>query len=253
MTSKYAALFIRFAFSINDYPRFLCNVIPIWCLLGVSNEMWCIVAVQWTGFLTSMSLSIFSPITSIIVGRYLRFVKPSYDNFVRPTASHADIVRRLGKPCPITDFGLRSFLGTTTKSLSTLYAHMCDGSCKSAAINSGGRWLSLTGTCQVVPARQRSSPIWVWQFIHRRHKCRFVSSSSAPICLFWLYKGIFTIVRSKDSPRRDFIFFVDRLATLLVEYALQHLPYVSHHVVTPVNAEFNGLRTAAKVGDHLFC
>lgn len=25
--------------------------------------------------------------------RYLRFVKPSYDNFVRPTAAHADIVR----------------------------------------------------------------------------------------------------------------------------------------------------------------
>ena len=25
--------------------------------------------------------------------RYLRHVKPSYDNFVRPTASHADIVR----------------------------------------------------------------------------------------------------------------------------------------------------------------
>jgi uridine kinase len=26
--------------------------------------------------------------------RYLRFVKPSYDNFVCPTSSHADIVRK---------------------------------------------------------------------------------------------------------------------------------------------------------------
>ena len=26
--------------------------------------------------------------------RYLRYVKPSYDNFVRPSSSHADIVRR---------------------------------------------------------------------------------------------------------------------------------------------------------------
>jgi len=27
-----------------------------------------------------------------ILDQYLRFVKPSYDNFVRPTASHADII-----------------------------------------------------------------------------------------------------------------------------------------------------------------
>jgi hypothetical protein len=31
-------------------------------------------------------------IPSLKCHRYLRYVKPSYDNFVRPTSSHADIV-----------------------------------------------------------------------------------------------------------------------------------------------------------------
>ena len=60
-------------------------------------------------------------------------------------------------------------------------------------------------------------------------------------------KGIFTILRSTDTTRQDFIFFVDRLATLLVEYALQHLPYASYSVITPVDAKVKGLKMAAKV------
>jgi len=51
-----------------------------------------------TGILDQLSLSqhlvgFAYSITS--VSRYLRFVKPSYDNFVRPTASYADIVSYL--------------------------------------------------------------------------------------------------------------------------------------------------------------
>lgn len=49
------------------------------------------------------SQSVLSRSSFIPTGRYLRFVKPSYDNFVRPTASHADIVRRPRMPCPVAD------------------------------------------------------------------------------------------------------------------------------------------------------
>lgn len=62
-------------------------------------------------------------------------------------------------------------------------------------------------------------------------------------------KGIYTILRSKNTPRQDFIFFVDRLATLLVEHALQHLPFAMQRVVTPVDCEFIGLKITAKVGN----
>lgn len=43
------------------------------------------------------------------------------------------------------------------------------------------------------------------------------------------------------------MFFVDRLSTLLVEYALQHLPYVPKTVVTPVGIEAHGKQLDAMV------
>ncbi|KAF8735985.1 hypothetical protein AX14_001064 [Amanita brunnescens Koide BX004] len=149
-----------------------------------------------------------------ILDQYLRFVKPSYDNFVRPTASHADII--------------------------------VPGHNNKVAID-------LICTHVRRQLQERSNKFRGKMAIPHRY---LPSRSGSPTLESDLgltvhpqttqMQGIFTIVRSKDSPRRDFIFFVDRLATLLVEYALQHLPYVSHRVVTPVNAEFNGLKTAAK-------
>lgn len=62
-----------------------------------------------------------------------------------------------------------------------------------------------------------------------------------------LRQGIFTILRDKKCSRQDFVFFVDRLSTLLVEYALQHLPYVPKTVVTPVGIEAPGKQLDANV------
>lgn len=59
---------------------------------------------------------------------------------------------------------------------------------------------------------------------------------------FWLFtqQGIFSILRDKATTRQDFIFFTDRLSTLLVEHALQHLPYAPKTVTTPVGVEAHG-------------
>jgi len=55
------------------------------------------------------------------------------------------------------------------------------------------------------------------------------------------------MLRDKDCSRQNFIFFTDRLSTLLVEYALQHLPYAQKNVVTPVEVESHGKKLAAQV------
>ena len=60
-------------------------------------------------------------------------------------------------------------------------------------------------------------------------------------------QGILTILRSKDTSRQDFIFFCDRLATILVENALQYLPYSPVTVITPIGSEAAGHRSDAKV------
>jgi hypothetical protein len=60
-----------------------------------------------------------------------------------------------------------------------------------------------------------------------------------------------TILRNKDTSREDFIFFIDRLATLVVEKATEHLPYVSNTVVTPLEVESCGKKLDVSVSyDH---
>jgi uridine kinase len=56
-----------------------------------------------------------------------------------------------------------------------------------------------------------------------------------------------TILRSKIANRQDFVFFADRLSTLLVEHAMQHLPYVSKSVATPVGVTSVGQKLDATV------
>lgn len=60
-------------------------------------------------------------------------------------------------------------------------------------------------------------------------------------------QGIMTILRDRTTSREDFIFFSDRLATLLVERAMQELPFRSKSVVTPVDALYHGQELATNV------
>jgi uridine kinase len=59
-------------------------------------------------------------------------------------------------------------------------------------------------------------------------------------------QGIFTILRDKTTSRQDFVFFTDRLSTILVEYALELLPHAPKTVVTPVGVESHGQRIDAQ-------
>lgn len=56
-----------------------------------------------------------------------------------------------------------------------------------------------------------------------------------------------TVLRDRTTPREDFIFFVDRLATYLIEKAMEHLPHRTRTVVTPIDLEYHGLELDADV------
>lgn len=47
-------------------------------------------------------------------------------------------------------------------------------------------------------------------------------------------------MRDTTTKKEDFIFFCDRLATLLVEKAMEQLPFRPRTVVTPVGIEAKG-------------
>ncbi|KAG1729668.1 uridine kinase family-domain-containing protein [Suillus paluster] len=53
-------------------------------------------------------------------------------------------------------------------------------------------------------------------------------------------KGMYTVLRDGASNRQDFIFFVDRLATFLIEKAMEHLPYRPKTVTTPTGVDCAG-------------
>jgi hypothetical protein len=92
-------------FSQQAYSRYSFNVILTWCLHGGLNETSksegetskeSLISKRNQNFGTFFCYCCWNHFT---FARYLRYVKPSYDNFVRPSASHADIVNYHIRPC----------------------------------------------------------------------------------------------------------------------------------------------------------
>lgn len=54
-------------------------------------------------------------------------------------------------------------------------------------------------------------------------------------------EGLFTVLRDRETPRAQFIFFADRIIRLLVEKGLDLLPVTPKKVFTPTGAEYNGV------------
>ena len=63
----------------------------------------------------------------------------------------------------------------------------------------------------------------------------------------WCEQGIFTTLRDRNTSREDFIFFTDRLSTLLSEKAMEFLPYAPKDVITPISATYAGCKLAVEV------
>ncbi|KAI0002870.1 PRTase-like protein [Russula compacta] len=60
-------------------------------------------------------------------------------------------------------------------------------------------------------------------------------------------EALYTIIRDKDTPRGDFIFYSDRIIRLLVEEGLNHLPAVPKVVETPTGAKYEGVGFEGKI------
>jgi uridine kinase len=56
-----------------------------------------------------------------------------------------------------------------------------------------------------------------------------------------------TILRDRNTERGDFIFYADRLSTLIVEKALSFIPYQSKEITTPLSLPYQGVEARDKV------
>lgn len=54
-------------------------------------------------------------------------------------------------------------------------------------------------------------------------------------------QGIMTILRDQRTTRGDFIFYADRLSTLIVEKALELIPHCPKQVQTPLKLNSEGV------------
>ncbi|KAK0500351.1 armadillo/beta-catenin/plakoglobin [Armillaria luteobubalina] len=151
-----------------------------------------------------------------ILEQYLRYVKPSYDNFVRPTAGYADII----VPGSNNDVAIELI---TTHIRRQLQERSNQFRPKMAI----PRRLHSPGVSTPAEAKVEDLNLNVLR--------------STP-----QVQGIFTILRSVDTTRQDFIFFVDRLSTFLVEYAMSLLPHAPKSVTTPVKVLSHGQKLDAK-------
>lgn len=140
-----------------------------------------------------------------ILDQYLRYVKPSYDNFVRPTAAHADIIVP-GSNNEVAIDLICTHIRQKFQERAARFRH------RIAVLDttSGTRFPRLEDlNLSVLPQTPQ-------------------------------VKGIMTILRDSKTSRQDFYFFADRLATLLAEHALQFLPFVPKVVMTPIGVEYHG-------------
>ncbi|KJA22917.1 hypothetical protein HYPSUDRAFT_163894 [Hypholoma sublateritium FD-334 SS-4] len=147
-----------------------------------------------------------------ILDQYLRYVKPSYDNFVQPSSAHADII----VPGSNNDVAIDLISTHIQKQL------------KERSHNLRGKI--------AVPHRYISSPSGTSspENILEEEVDLDIMRSTPQLA------GIYTILRDRTTRRQDFIFFTDRLSTLLVEHALQYLPFVPKSVTTPIGVETLG-------------
>ncbi|KAF9533822.1 armadillo/beta-catenin/plakoglobin [Crepidotus variabilis] len=151
-----------------------------------------------------------------ILDQYLRYVKPSYDNFVRPTSKYADIIVPGSNNSVAIDLictHIRQKFDERTNKFRPKIAipHL--------------HFTSLSGTSTLESVEDLDLTIL----------------PQTP-----QIQGILTILRDKTCPRQDFIFFSDRLSTILVEHAFQHLPYIPWTVTTPVGVDSTGKKLDAQ-------
>ncbi|KAF9542146.1 Uridine-cytidine kinase-like 1 [Mortierella hygrophila] len=138
---------------------------------------------------------------------YQRFVKPSYDNYVYPTKKNADVV---------IPRGLENLVA-----IDLLTKHI-QRQLQERKMQS--RW----DMARICPPHELPSNVVVLEETKQ-------------------IKGLHTIIRDIETSRHDFIFYADRLATLVIERALNELPYEPKEVETPTKKTVHGLGLKAKI------
>ncbi|PCH42248.1 armadillo/beta-catenin/plakoglobin [Wolfiporia cocos MD-104 SS10] len=145
-----------------------------------------------------------------ILEQYLRYVKPSYDNFVLPTSRYANIIVPGSDNAVAIDIISTHIRRQLDERATRFRQRMADA-----------------GPLDLIPKDRKPDP--------DKEYLNVTLLPQTP-----QLKGIFTVLRDLATHRGEFVFFADRLATMLMEKATEFLPYRPRAVITPVEEEYHG-------------
>ncbi|KIJ51553.1 hypothetical protein M422DRAFT_26957 [Sphaerobolus stellatus SS14] len=144
-----------------------------------------------------------------VLDQYLRFVKPSYDNFVLPSSKYADII----VPGSENHVAIELISTHIRRKLKERYVHI--------------RPRIARGLTEFQPGFKAPALDMDWLNITLLEQTPQL-------------RGIYTILRDKTTTREDFIFYTDRLATFLAEKAMEFLTFRPKKVTTPIDVVAEG-------------
>ncbi|CAG8775552.1 609_t:CDS:2, partial [Cetraspora pellucida] len=138
-----------------------------------------------------------------VLQQYLNFVKPAFDQYIQPTVKNADVIIPRGLD-------------------------------------------NLVAIDLITKHIQRQLNECRYNFRWELSK-KIDSDEELPKNIIVLdqtpqLKGIHTIMRDRDTQRDDFIFYSERLATLVIERGLAEVTFEEHQVITSLDLPYMGKR-----------
>ncbi|OZJ04059.1 hypothetical protein BZG36_04659 [Bifiguratus adelaidae] len=142
-----------------------------------------------------------------VLDQYGRFVKPAFDDYIQPTVKNADVIIPRGLENVVAIDLITKHI---QRELNDRLLHF--------------RWdLARTDVGEGLP-----SSVIVLEPTNQ-------------------VKGMHTIIRDKNVSRDDFIFYAERLSTLIIESAMSELPFEDVTVVTPTGVEYAGKKMSQQI------
>ncbi|CAG8717019.1 35534_t:CDS:10 [Gigaspora margarita] len=143
-----------------------------------------------------------------VIQQYLNFVKPAFDQHIQPTVKNADV---------IIPRGLENLVAIDL----------------------------ITKHIQRQLNERRYS--FRWELLKKIDYNEELPKTVIVLEQTPQLKGIHTIMRDRDTQRDDFIFYSERLASLVIERGLSEVTVKDHQVTTPLDLPYMGKRCNEKI------
>lgn len=151
-----------------------------------------------------------------VLEQYLRFVKPAFDTFIAPGMKVADIIVPRGG-------GNEVAIGLIAQQVKTQLTERGYDESKNLLLQRA----DMRAYQDTLPMELPETLTVVEQNLQVR--------------------GLHTFIRNRETPRDEFIFYAERLTRILIENAMNFMPFEEVAVTTPTGESFVGKRKTAKI------